>query len=298
MIPKKYFVYRYLDKDNNIIYVGLTARPLKHRVREHMVEELNNETVKIQYIIVPNESQMHQREWYYIDAYKPKYNKRDVHSGKPEIMPEYDAKWIDYPKGNDIKQVEWIIDTLMDTFFENEKFTYFVSLSNKRDMIGVCSERFLLENGNIKNEIVVGELDLINNDKRMLIDILSQIVQIIIKPKGVRASNREIYINNRVAYWLHKYGIKTEKSKYGNEPVNCDEKYINELSMYEYGTGDIKLYTPVVNKKSSSTVKYIDKRTGNSVRATKKHILFCLDDKPDVAIEICKKYGISQMVLE
>lgn len=303
-MKKKFFVYRYLDKDNNIIYVGLTSRPLRQRVNEHKVEELNAETAKIQYIIVPNESQMHQREWYYIDAYKPKYNKRDKHDGKPELMPEYDAKWIDYPKDNDIKQVEWMVDLLFDEFFDSERFNYFVSIAKKRDYIGSCSKRIMLENCIPKYEIIVREADLLSNDKRMLIDILAQIVQIIVKPSGIKASRGNTYFSKQVGRCFNKYGIKTQKNNWGYYPINCDEKYIKELSQYEYGNSDIKLYLPVDektigNKKvsKSSTVKYLDKRSGNSVRATKSHILFCLDDNPELALEITEKYNIQPMVL-
>ena len=299
---KKYFVYRYLDKDNNVIYVGLTARPLRERVREHKVEELNSETEKIQYIILPNESQMHQREWYYIDAYKPKYNKRDVHNGKPEIMPEYDAKWIDYPKNNDVKQVEWMVNLLFEEFFQKDKFPYFVNTTTRRDIIGSCSDRILVENGIIKHEIIVGENDLLSNDKRMLIDILAQIVQIIIKPSGIRASRGNTYFSKKVNKYFNKYGIKTKYGDYGYEPINCDDKYINELSQYDYGKNDIKLYLPTnktTNRQSKrgSTIKYLCERSGNSIRATKKHILFCLDDKPELANEIMEKYKIEPMIL-
>lgn len=287
---KKYFVYRYLDKDNNVIYVGLTARPLKKRVREHKVEELNLETVKIQYIILPNEAQMRQRELYYIDAYKPKYNKRDVHSGKPEIMPEYDAKWIDYPNGNDIKQVEWIIDTIFTEFFPDKKFPYFISISQKRGLIGICGKRLVAENGVIKYEVIICENDLISNYKRMLIDILAQIIQIMIKPLGIRASNRGVYFNKNVAKYFHKYGIKTIKGKYGFEPVDCDEKYIKELSQYEYGNGNITLYLPSNNlakngRKPSSTRKYICPCCGNSFRATKNINVLCIDCNEQFILE-------------
>lgn len=278
---RKYFVYRYLDIKGNIIYVGLTSRPLKKRVKEHKVEELNSETAKIQYIIVPNESQMHQREKYYIDAYKPKYNKADVHDGKPELMPEYDGKWMDYPSNGDIKQLEWIIDTLMNEFFYDHKFPYFVNTTIKRDHIGVISKRFLMDNGVLKHEILVCENDLFNNDKRLLIDILCQIIQIIILPYGIKAYNRGVYMNKSVAKYFHQYGIKTIRTKYGFEPVNCEEKYIKELSQYEFGKNDIQLYTPssalTNGRKQSSTRKYICPGCGNSFRATKNINMLCLD---------------------
>lgn len=279
-MKKKYFVYRYLDINKNIIYVGLTSRPLKHRVKEHKMEELNNETSKIQYIIVPNETQMRMRERYFINLYKPKYNKAELYDGLPEPMPEYDGKWIDYPKNGDIKQVEWIIDTLFDEFFKDKKFPYFVTISS-RNRIGCISDRMIVDNGVIKYEIVVSEKDLFANDKRMLIDILAQIIQLMIKPIGVKASNNYQYINKRVNKYLNRYGVQTEYGKYGYQPVNCDEKYINEFSQYEYGKNKIDLYIKsyetVNNRKKSSTRKYICPSCGNSFRATKTINMLCMD---------------------
>jgi hypothetical protein len=294
---KKYFVYRYLDKDNNIIYVGLTSRPLKERVIEHKVEELNSCTAKIQYIIVPNEARMRMRERYYINLYKPKYNKRDVYDGLPEPMPEYDSKWINYPKNGDIKQIEWIIDTLFDEFFNDKRFPYFVSIATNRNRIGCISNRIMMDNGILKNEIIVNEADLFSNDKRMLVDIVAQIIQIFIRPMGIRASNRNIYINKKVAKYLHEYGIVTQRSKYGYEPINCDDKYIKEFSQYEYGKSNIQLYTPDTKHtlkngiKKSSTRKYICPCCGNSFRATKNINVMCMDCNEQYVIDKnCKSY--------
>lgn len=49
---------------------------------------------------------------------------------------------------------------------------------------------------------------------------------------------------------------------------------------------------------NSSTVKYIDEFSNETVRGTKKnHILFCFNDRPDIAEEIEKKYGRKRMVV-
>lgn len=58
-----------------------------------------------------------------------------------------------------------------------------------------------------------------------------------------------------------------------------------------------KRYTFKSGKRDSSTVKYIDEESKESVRGTKSnHILFCFDDCPEIAEEIEKKYGKKRMI--
>lgn len=58
MKKEKYFIYRYFDKQNTVIYVGLTSRPLSQRVKEHSVEKLQSETYRIDFSPVKTAADM------------------------------------------------------------------------------------------------------------------------------------------------------------------------------------------------------------------------------------------------
>lgn len=89
MISKKYYIYKYLNKDNEVIYVGLTTRPIKQRVKEHEVEKLQEETYFIEYAEVATKADMQMYEIYYINKYKPKYNIRSLDkNGTNMNLPE------------------------------------------------------------------------------------------------------------------------------------------------------------------------------------------------------------------
>jgi hypothetical protein len=85
----KYYIYQYRNKDNEVIYVGLTKRPIKNRIKEHEVEELQKETHHILYAEVHNEISMHIYEIFYINKYHPKFNSVSVYPDHNEIeLPE------------------------------------------------------------------------------------------------------------------------------------------------------------------------------------------------------------------
>lgn len=273
MQNRNYMVYRYLNKDGKIIYVGLTSRPLKQRVYEHKKEDLERETSKIQYIILPNESQMHQYEWYFIDLYKPKFNKRDKHDGVPEINTKYDGKWRDYPKNGDVKQLEDMIDILNSTVFNENQINYKVEIeSGSRKNIGVIDDRHIRDDGKQYSIIRVNREDFYNNDKRFLADIIAQMAQHLAIRDGLkRASNNGIYFNKWITKYLNDYGLITRKGKYGSEIIDIDKDILNMFSQYDFGKSKIEVYTKNIGlKRPSSTRKLICPCCGRSVRDTKK----------------------------
>lgn len=101
---KKYYIYRYFNEKLDVIYVGLTERPLKERVREHKVEELQKETAFIDYAIVNTKTDMEIYEIFYINKYLPKYNIKSVDSQRTTIqLPELEFQvfsHISYQKEN------------------------------------------------------------------------------------------------------------------------------------------------------------------------------------------------------
>lgn len=71
-----YFLYRFLDKNNNIIYVGRTDKPLIDRIttHTHLPKECYKEKEKIEYATCQDKPTLVIYELYYINKWKPKYN--------------------------------------------------------------------------------------------------------------------------------------------------------------------------------------------------------------------------------
>lgn len=89
----RYYVYRFKDKDDNILYVGRTHN-LKQRFRNH--EHLTDNIITIEYIECSTETEMAIKEIYYINLYynNDSTNIRDVYA-KPNDLGFKD-KWIKY----------------------------------------------------------------------------------------------------------------------------------------------------------------------------------------------------------
>ena len=72
------FVYRILDKNGEVIYVGKTEslpnRANQHfrRVNSHLNKKANGEMERLQYIAMSSIALMDIKEIYYINLYKPK----------------------------------------------------------------------------------------------------------------------------------------------------------------------------------------------------------------------------------
>ena len=77
---RKYYVYRFLNKDNIIIYVGRTS-DLSRRLSNH--EHITDNVSKIEYIECDSEAEMAWKEIYYINLYYNQLseNKTDVYTG-------------------------------------------------------------------------------------------------------------------------------------------------------------------------------------------------------------------------
>lgn len=76
----KSYIYRFIDKNQKIVYVGktnnLTKRYNQHfRNRGHLTKECYNSVWKVEYIKVDSELNALLLETYYINKYRPKYNK-------------------------------------------------------------------------------------------------------------------------------------------------------------------------------------------------------------------------------
>lgn len=98
---KKYYVYRFKDKDNIIIYVGRTIDLHERFIHHH--KPLDN-VDKIEYIECQTESDMLWKEIYYINLFRndKTINKQCVSKDRPTDLSLND-KWIEFEDYNLLK---------------------------------------------------------------------------------------------------------------------------------------------------------------------------------------------------
>lgn len=89
----KYYIYKYVDKNNNIVYIGQTV-DLKQRYATHKNDDYGNE--KCFYFECENKAQMDNYEYLLIRKYRPKYNKQYNENLNNDIQIELiEPIWID-----------------------------------------------------------------------------------------------------------------------------------------------------------------------------------------------------------
>ena len=93
-------VYRFLNKENEVIYVGKTEA-LSHRIashfsRGHLPKKCYEEVNKIEFIPMQSTVLMDIKEIYYINLYKPKYNSNYVADEPSFVIQGLGGdKWLD-----------------------------------------------------------------------------------------------------------------------------------------------------------------------------------------------------------
>lgn len=97
-INEKYYVYRFLDSENNIIYVGRSTN-IHNRMKQHfgnkghLPKTAYDEVDRIEYTILDSEIAMVMCEIYFINKYNSKYNTNDLYRGKIFLQPFENLQW-------------------------------------------------------------------------------------------------------------------------------------------------------------------------------------------------------------
>lgn len=98
---KKYYLYRFLGKEDNIIYIGKTSN-LENRIRRHILgsgglsEECYKKLFKIQVLEFESQALRDINEIYYINIFKPPYNKEFNYNEAPVYIKGLGyEEWID-----------------------------------------------------------------------------------------------------------------------------------------------------------------------------------------------------------
>lgn len=130
-------IYRFLNKDNEIIYIG-KAKDLKKRLSNHthLTDECYQEKVKVEFTIFETEHDMDMAERYYIPKYKPKYNKvMQEHLTALDINKFDDAKWYTYNPHMIIEGIEELKNTLEIYELNNRILTLRQEIDNCKDTL-------------------------------------------------------------------------------------------------------------------------------------------------------------------
>lgn len=94
-----FYNYRFLNKEKEIIYVGKTKQELKTRIRGHLSaghlpKECYEEVRVVEYIEFETEADMDFMEIWFINEFKPKYNKKSLSDKRPKIKINEEFEWI------------------------------------------------------------------------------------------------------------------------------------------------------------------------------------------------------------
>ena len=94
------YTYRFINKYNETIYVGYTGQTMAQRMNQHfnkghLPKECYQEVAKIECIKWATKSDAQIMEVYYINKYKPKYNKQDKRLDQLTLVLE-EKEWKTY----------------------------------------------------------------------------------------------------------------------------------------------------------------------------------------------------------
>jgi len=124
----KYYVYRFINANNEIIYIGKTNN-IDNRISKqhfshsgHLPRECYIETHRIEYAQFKSDNMMRIYEIYLIDKHKPLYNQEFNYKDDCMDIVLSDPVWLDYALTDDIRasikpvqdEAYWIAKDLYD----------------------------------------------------------------------------------------------------------------------------------------------------------------------------------------
>ena len=125
------YVYKHLDKNNNVLYVRKTNN-LKRRLTEHITnQEWASEIDSLYYAICRDDFEQRTYENYYIIKSNPKYNKQDKSFSTHIILP--DLKW---QKFEDVDSLE------KDEVLKKKMFFLLENWTLVNSILDLCEEIF------------------------------------------------------------------------------------------------------------------------------------------------------------
>lgn len=92
------YTYRFVDTDENVIYVGYTGQTMAKRISQHFTKghlpkRCYKSIARIDYIKWDSKSDAQVMEVYYINKYHPKFNKLDKQGDRLNIQIGNEKEW-------------------------------------------------------------------------------------------------------------------------------------------------------------------------------------------------------------
>lgn len=92
------YTYRFVDTNENVIYVGYTGQTMAKRISQHFTKghlpkKCYKSIARIDYIKWDSKSDAQVMEVYYINKYHPKFNKFDKQGDRLNIQIEDEKEW-------------------------------------------------------------------------------------------------------------------------------------------------------------------------------------------------------------
>lgn len=155
------YLYRFIDENNQIIYVGKTVQNLRDRFRGHyhLPEECYEQTVKIEYATLYTEADLGIYEIYYINKLKPVYNTDFLWDGELSIvLPE--LEWVLYESTKDgvvclkhsTRKYKEEKKQRKDPLYKKKDISLFLSQIEGQVMLQLKDRKPLIEKLNVRNK--------------------------------------------------------------------------------------------------------------------------------------------------
>jgi len=92
------YTYRFVDTNENVIYVGYTGQTMAKRISQHFTKghlpkKCYKSIARIDYIKWDSKSDAQLMEVYYINKYHPKFNKLDKQGDRLNIQIGNEKEW-------------------------------------------------------------------------------------------------------------------------------------------------------------------------------------------------------------
>lgn len=175
-------VYRFINIENKIIYIGKASK-LSKRINsnghnnKHLPEECYSNIVAIEYVQFHHENDMNFAEKYYVQKYQPKYNNIYLNKQITIDVPKLDNKnWItfSYDENKLLKQIN---DFTEKHIIKHSEQYWYVSMNMELDILDFILyfslQRNTYINNYLKHETYMKQYDtryLVNNIEFMRLD--------------------------------------------------------------------------------------------------------------------------------
>ena len=203
------------------------------------------------------------------------------------------------------EQINALASYINAKYFDN-KINFAIKYDNHNKKIIWYYSDTIEVNNNTARKIINLSYDNAINDKEYLAkELITQML--IYEGESIgekRYSNHGYYRSKKFNEAAQKIGCETCYTGHRNGftitkiPNDC-QRYLKKINFIPYKYYDQRHNGKITSvNRTTSTVKYADPKTGESVRGTKKnHFLICFDECPEIGEKVEKMFGKKRMVI-